>query len=268
MVSLLVLLLTVCCYAQVTSKRIPQPKCEQYIYERLRNYFDINEEKPTQIINKTNGLEPWQSRTQKILIGNHSVEWIDEVTEKDSRSSVKINGELIAIADKVTTNKPDGDDTFTLDMIGEWRQVKLYDLYDQTIIAISMGPRQCTGLMCGVGAQLWYDMKTKQKTFFGTYRTDFDVRLFRFTNEHALYVVSTSFDGDPHGVTGPSFVTYKLYKLQPGGQFQIQRNSAGVDYFIKHISFPEMKLQGSGTVKKRKVLKCDKMEQNWIRKIE
>ena len=259
-------LLSICGFAQVTNKRTSRPKCEQFIYEGLRHYFETNEERPAQIVNNTYDLELWESRTQKIVIGNHTVEWIDEVTKNSSRSSVKINGDLITLLDKTTTNKPDGDINFTLDMIGEWDQIKLFNLYNQTLIAISMRPRQCTGLMCGVGAQLWYDVKTKQKTYFGTYRTDSDVKLFRFTNEEAFYVVSTNFEGDPHGVTRSSVVKYELYKLQSNGQFQIQKNQAGVSYFIKHTSFPDMELVRS-TVKSRKVRIADSLEQNWLEKI-
>lgn len=264
---LLIGLLASCSVAQVASKRVLQPKCEQYVYERLHNFFRINEVRPTQIINNVNRLEPWQSRAQRIRIGDHTIDWITEVTRNSSRASVRINDELITIDDKVTTNMPDGDDPFTLNMIDEWDQVRLYDLYGKTMIAISMGPRQCTGLMCGVGAQLWYDVKTKQKTFFGTFRTESDPRLFRFTNEEDFHVVTTNFDGDPHGVTSPAVITYNLYKLQPSGQLQIQRNAAGREYFIRHTTFPDMELKGD-KVQKRKVSKCDKLEQNWMSKIE
>lgn len=179
---------------------------------------------------------------------------------------MRINGDLITLWDKTTTNMPEGGNKFTLDMVGEWDQIKLFNLYNQTIIAISMRPRQCTGLMCGVGEQLWYDVKTNQKTYFGTYRTDSDARLFRFANKETFYVVSTNFEGDPHGVTSPAVVTYKLYSLQPDGQFRLQNNSAGVNYFIRHTRFPKMELVRD-TLRLKKASTTDKLEQNWLEKI-
>jgi hypothetical protein len=261
-VLLFLFLLSTISFPQSISKRGAFQECDQFIDERLRDYFDRNEVPAAQIINNVAELGRWESRVQAIKVGNHTVEWIDDVTANDSQSSVRINGELIRLNDQVTLNAPDEINKFKLDMVGQWDQIKLYEFYEQTIIAISMTPRMCTGLMCGVGAQLWYDIKSKQKTFFGTYRTDSDVRLFRFPRENAYYTLATNFTGDPHAVTTPTVVTYELYKLETNGDFRIQKNARGVNYFIKHTSFPDMEIKGK-SVKRRKALKKDTIEQNW-----
>lgn len=233
-----------------------QPDCDPHIHERLQFYFGRNEVEPAQIINNTD-KDPgaWKSRTQKIVIGNHTVEWIDKVDKRTSESSVRINGDLVTLKDKLSVNAADGEQKIDMYVVDQWDQIKLYKLYDQEIIAITMSPRMCTGLMCSVGAQLYYDVKTKQKTFLGTYQTNFrEAKLYRFANGEANYVVSTKVDGDPHGGS-TSAVTYELYKVGSKGDIQIQKNPAGVNYFIKHTMFPETES------------KPDQIIQNWIEEI-
>lgn len=72
-------LLSVVCCGQVTTKATAKMKFEPFIFERLRNYFETNEERPSHIVNNTYDLKLRESRTQKITIGDHIVEWIDEV---------------------------------------------------------------------------------------------------------------------------------------------------------------------------------------------
>lgn len=249
-------------FAQSTSIRRIQPNCEPFIYERLRNYFDVNEVKPTQVINNLDDLGLWESKTQKVKIGEHVVEWIDVVEKITARSNIKINGELIELKDQSTANTPDEDSRFTADMTNRWDTIRLYEFYDQTIIGISMSSRICTGLSCSVGIQMWYDLKSKQRTFLGTFRTEGDVRMFRYPREDAFYTVSTNFKGDPHGVTSPSEITYKLYRLNPDGRFTIQRDTKGQDFYIYHKIFPDRILKGERVVSRRK--KCEQLKQNWV----
>ncbi|MEP7213780.1 MAG: hypothetical protein ABI791_11920 [Acidobacteriota bacterium] len=260
--SLLLLLST-----PILSQRSPRlafrPSCGQFVYERLRNYFEINEERPLQVVNNKGDLGRWESKIETLRIGEQTVEWIDEVSGNSSRSSVRINGELISLDKQTTLNAPDEDQKFRLDMVGQWDQIKLWELGEQTIIAIAMSPRACTGLMCGVGVQLWYDVKSKQKTYFGTYRTDSDVSLFRYPRGNSYYVVGTNFKGDFHGLTAPIVITYELFGLAPNGQFKVRTNPKGVKYFIRHTTFAERELTGE-TVTRRRVQKEDSLEQNWL----
>lgn len=231
-------------------------KCDPLINERLSDYFERSQEKPAQIINNVDNPGLRESKTKTIKIGNHTVEWIDKVGLRDRESSVKINGDLILLKDKKSVNSADGSETLELNFVGRWDQIKLYQLYNQEIIGIAMSAEMCTGLMCSVGAELLYDVKTKAKTFFGTFRVNSEVKLFRFPNEEAYYYVSKNFSGDPHTETSPAVVTYELRRLDSDGTFQIQKKPKSGNYFIKHTTFPA------------KEQKIDSLEQNWIEKFD
>lgn len=257
------------CATRVASTSVDAPvasDCQPYFAERLRAYFDLHEVKADQILNNDSDSGPLKSGTETIKIGRHEIEWIDSIQGMKAESKVRINDELILLNGEQSVNAADGEAKIDMQVVAEWRQVKLYKLLDQELIAVGMGPKSCTGLMCGVGAQLWYDVKSKQKTFFGTYRTDFDVRLFRFTNDNLYQLVSTNFAGDPHGTTGSATITYELYELQPDGKFQIRKNAAARKYFIKLTSFPDSEFDGD-RVRKLKRVKPDSLEQNWIEKL-
>lgn len=240
--------------------------CGPSVSERIRKYFDGEEIRPTQIVNNTGDLGRWKSKTSTIKIGDHTIEWIDKVGKLTEESSVKIDGELITLKDKKGVNNADEDRPISFDSVGQWDQIKLYKLYDLDVIGITMGPRSCTGLMCGVSAQLMYDVKTKQKTYFGTFRTDDETRLFRFTNENDYYYIAKNFDGDPHGDTAPQVITYELYKREPSGKFVVQKNATGEKYYIKHTILTDMEFDGDKVIPNKDLLP-DKLELNWIKKI-
>ena len=241
--------------------------CGPSVAERLQNYFDNEEIRPTQVVNNIEDTGAWKSKTSTIRIGNHTIEWVDTVGRRDSESSIKIDGEMIALKDKRSTNQADGDRPIDLRDIEQWDQIKLYKLNEGDVVGITMLPRSCTGLMCGVAAQLIYDVKTKQKTYFGTFRTDDETRLFRITSGNDYYYVSKNFNGDPHGLTSPQVITYELFKREKSGRFVVQKNAAGEKYYIRHTVFPDMEFKG-GDVVPKKELSPDTLEQNWIEKIE
>lgn len=195
--------------------------------------------------------------------GAQTIQWIDDVSTKSSRSSIRINGELISLGEQKTLNIPVEDWDFTLGMVNQWDQIKLYEFGDQTIIAVSMSQRACTGLGCSIGAQIWYDVNTKQKTYFGTYRSDPDVRLFYLPESQGYFLISTHFEGDPHHVTAPAVMRYEFYKLQTDGSFRVQTDAKGKNYFLKHTSFPDAEFSGDKIVEK-KARTPDCLEQNWV----
>jgi len=255
----LVVLISAFCNAQVVKQT---NQCEPFIYERLRNYFDINELSPTQVINNDLDLGRWESRTQKVSIGNQTIEWIDEVeARRGAKSSLRINGELIPLGGKETINAPDEDRKLKLSVANQWNQIKLYRIGEQILIGISMGPRMCTGLMCSVGVQLWYDVRSKRKTFFGTYRSDSDVRLFRWREK--IYTVTTNFQGDPNRVTSPGIMRYEMYGLESAGHFQFEKDTRGIPYFIKHTQYIDTELKGGESVRQKQA-QMDSLEQNWV----
>lgn len=242
-------------------------ECESSIDERLRNHFERFEERPTQIINNTEGISV-RSRATNIRLGDHKIEWIETVDKKGVRAAeIKVNGDLIKFNGLESINNIDEDSKIEVNWVNSWHQIRLYKLGDRDLITVEMIQQGCTGIGCGVSVQLIYDLKTKTKSFFGTYRTDSQARLFRFTSEVEYFFVSKSFTGDPHGVTRPAVVTYELYALRPNGQFQLQKTPGGNRYFIKHTVFPDREFEGD-TVKQKKQLIPDTLEQNWIKPVE
>ncbi len=257
----LIVLTSALCNAQALRRT---SRCEPFIYERLRSYFEINELRPMQVINNDLDLGRAESRIQKISVGDQNLEWIDEVHAESWKVSVRINGELIPLWDKETINTPDENMKLQLSVADQWRQIKLFRIGDQTMLGISMSSRSCTGLMCSVGAQLWYDLKSKRRTFFGSYRSDSDVRLFQ--SREKIYTVTTNFQGDPHRVTNPAVMRYEMYGLDSDGRFQLEKDRRGVPYFIKHTQFINGELGRAATTRKKR-LQFDSLEQHWIENV-
>jgi hypothetical protein len=258
---LLVHLLAALSNAQVSQR---PTQCNLFIYERLRNYFDINELRPVHVINNDWDLGRWESHTQTLSIGNQKVEWIEEVEARSWKITVRINGDDILLSDESSTNAPEGDVKLPLSVVGEWNQIKLFRIGDQTVIGITMGPRQCTGLMCGIGVQLWYDVRSKRKTFFAAYRSDSSVRLIQAKEK--VYTVTTNFHGDPHGVTSPAIMRYELYRLDSTGRFEQAKDQGGRPYFIKHTQYPAREFRVD-RISRKKPAKADSLEQNWIENV-
>ncbi len=247
------------------SQKPKQRVCGPTVNEKLIQYFGTSETKPDQIINNTHYLDNSPSKPEVIKIGGHIVEWITDPAKVRSEVAVKIDGELIALANLESKNAADGDQKFNFDLIGEWRQIKLYRLYTHDIVGLTLGPEMCTGLMCGVATQLFFDVKLKKVTAFATFRADEEVRLHRLTNEENYYYVSKTFDGDPHGIEKAS-ITYQAYRLLPSGDFQLATSSLGKPYFLKHTYYPDvfdLKIK-----KYRPAGKPDELEQKWIQRID
>jgi hypothetical protein len=249
-----------------TAQTKGERNCGPTVNESLTNYLRLNEVTPTQIINNTEDPGLWMSVSEMIKIGDHSIEWVTDVTKTASESYVKINGQIISFKGLVSVNEADEDSKITGEMIDQWDQLTLYKLGEQEIIGITAGPRSCTGRMCGVGAQLIYDTKTKKATFFGTFRTYEKVKLFRFKGDKPVYYfLAKRFDGDPHDNDKAS-VTYFPYLLKPDGELVLQRNKRKQPYFIKHTYYPNQ--FDSRTRKSKPALKADILEQDWIEKID
>lgn len=241
--------------------------CGPSAAERIRRYFDDKEIRPTQVINNTADLGRWTPKTSTIKIGTHTIRWTDKLVKLHGEATVRIDGELIVLKNLRSLNNANGNLPIDFRAVDQWDQIKLYKISGGDAIGITMHPRICTGLMCGVAAQLMYNVKKKQTTYFGTFRTDDETRLFRITNLNDYYYVSSNYDGDPGGLTTPQVVTYELYKLQPNGKFVVQSNPAGERYFIKHTTFPDMEFDGVITVQKKEIM-ADTLETNWINKID
>ena len=228
-------------------------------------YFDTAEVTPKQVVNNTD-TGRWESKTETIKVGDHTVKWAFNVKGQIPHSMLSIDGEPISFAGIASTNDAEETSKISLsDYSDEWRQIKLYELYPKEFITITMGPKTCTGLSCGIATQLIYDTSSKTKTFFGTFRTDWEVRFFRFTGEVEYFYLSKRFGGDPHG-EGEASVTYDLYKLRPDGGFEKQNDGKGDPYLIKHTHYPD--IFDANTRTSRPTGKADILTQHWIEKID
>jgi hypothetical protein len=248
------LLASLCGMAQTSSRKTSFDSC---LDEKLERYFSQREIRARHIVNNDLDPEPTKASADKIEISSVVVEWIVTPREKFKVDiAIKINGQRIELKDQPPINLADEERTIGPELIDTWDQIRLYDLGgDRKIVAITLRPGMCTGLMCGVSAQLYFDIKSKRSSFFGSYRTDGEAKLYSFGGDGESFVVATNFTGDPHGTVAPATVTYELYRLLPDGRFVRAGNASGALYFVKHVQQPEKSKIG------------DAVEDRWIERI-
>jgi len=235
--------------AQTSSTKTSSDSC---LDEKLERYFSQQEMRAKHIVNNEIDPGPAKGGTERIEFGGIVFEWIATPREKHNvEITIKINGHRIELKDQKALNLADEDQPIGPEVLSTWDQVKLYDLGDdRKVIAVTLRPGMCTGLMCGAAAQLYFDLKTKQTSFFGTYRTDGEAKLSLFGQDRGqALVVATNFSGDPHGTVSTGIVTYEPYRLLQNGRFALEK------YFIKHVRQPDKSTIG------------DTVEDRWIERI-
>jgi len=214
------------------------------IDDKLNRHFDLYRLKPSIEIKNIEGNQT------DIRIGKHKIKWFDT----DVETKIKINNDLFTLKDKVTLNIV-WDNKDSVDFANNWNEIKLYKHNGKEYIGIRMTFAPCNGLGCSVQYFLIYDITTKSKNFFGTFRTDDNLELFDFSNDDKIDYVSKSFNGDAHGSTPIEFI-YELYSLDANGQFKEQRDKSGLIYQIKRMTFPNDSKKG------------DELSDHWITKIK
>jgi hypothetical protein len=204
-----------------TQKKLPQYKLS--VEERLKNYFYGREIVPSIIVNNT------ERDQTKIQLENNKVEWIRN--EKDIK--IKINQDLFTLEGKKTINGLQGDNNYeAVNFANNWEQIKFYKFGNRQLIGISMGNEPCTGIGCSVAFQLIYDLKTKTKTFFGTYRIEREINLYDFKNDGTIDYLGKTYIGESDGVAVEINNIYKLYSMDEKGVFHPQFNNKQKPYFI------------------------------------
>lgn len=236
--------LTTSCNNSKTEKIIKQTQNETSqitVDDRLNNYFYNYEIEPSIIINNTEGNQT------SIELGNHKIKWID--TEDETK--IRIDNELFTLKDKITLNTIWGNKD-SVDFANNWDEIKLFKYNQIELIGIRMSFKPCTGLGCGIDYFCIYDLKSKTKNFFGQYRIDRKMALYHFDNE--LSFVSKTYRESANDSRVEHF--YKLFSMNETGQFSEKKNSNGLTYWIKRITFPDDTIS-------REIL-----EENWIQKIK
>lgn len=194
------------------------------VEEKLKSYFYGREIVPAIIVNN---IERDQT---KIQLENNKIEWIGN--EKETK--IKINDDLFTLNDKKTLNSVDGENDYAdVDFGNNWEQIKFYKFGDRQLIGITIGNEPCTGIGCSVAFQLIYDLKTKSKTFFGTYRIEREVNLYDFKNDGTIDYLGKTYIGESDGVAEEISNVYKLYSMNEKGVFHQQLNNKQKPYFIK-----------------------------------
>jgi hypothetical protein len=220
----------------------PEPT-EISIHEQLRTYIDKHRITPSITVNNSEGNQT------DIQLSNHKIKWIN--TENEIK--IEIDNDIFSIMDKITLNNvQDSEDS--VNFANNWDEIKLYKYDDREIVGIRMLNAPCTGIGCSVNYYLIYDLKTKTKNFFGTFRTDNELALYDFRKDGKVDYLSKSFIGDAQGSTQMKFI-YELFSMQPNGQFKQQKDTNGKAYQIIQTTFPE------------DTTKTDLFEQDWIEKI-
>lgn len=232
---------------QQTEKQLTKAEflvIETAILDKLKQHFEAHKIKPSVQINNTEGNQT------DIQLANHKIKWFD----KDDETKIKIDNDLFTLKDKVTLNNVNYGKV-SVDFSNNWDEIKLFKHNDREYIGIRMSFAPCVGLGCSVDFFLIYDVKTKTKNFFGTFRTDRELELFNYGNDEKIDFVAKTHNGSANGST-PIEHIYELYSMDTNGQFKVQKDSSGLTYQIKHTFFPN------------DTTKTDKLTEHWITKIK
>ncbi len=205
-------------------------------FEKLNNYFDLYKLTPSIVVNNIDN--------DNVLaeIGNHKIKWIDS----DDETKIKIDDDLFSFKDELSFN-----DKSRIDFVNNWDQIQLYKFNGKEIIIIRMSFYPCNGLGCSADYFLFYDVSSKGKSYFETFRTNREIELFNFNNDDKIDYVSKTFKGDYHDAT-PIETIYELFSLEKDGKFKLQKDKKGLKYQIKITTFPE------------KLNKIDEYSEYWI----
>lgn len=251
---LLILTLFISCKNDKTQNTIPAFKKilsakstekinpEQTIEDRLKIHFELNRITPSIIINNT------ENNQTEIQLSNHKIKWLNT----DNETKIRIDNDLFTLKDKVTLNK-EKEDNDSKDVANNWDVIKLYKHNDREYIGIRMSFVPCTGLACSVNYFLIYDVKTKTKNLFSTFRTDNELELFDFGNDDKIDYVSKTYIEQSDAVTQEIINFYELYSIEINGKFNLQVDNQNKPYFIKRTFNDETNKEIE-----------EKFEQHWI----
>ncbi len=245
LILILVAFLSIGCAAQkpidLKDEKPPEPPKEKKskikikklsVKEKLKYYFISREVKPSVIVNNVTD-SMLKNGEEVVNIADHKVVW-DFSSDKETK--IKIDGDAFSLKNQKTLNIVDSDKA-SVDFTNDWDQIKLFEFGDRKLIGISMVNNPCTGIGCRVMNYLIYDLKTKNKTFFGTYRfaLDREFGLFDFGNDGTLDFLSGTYDDGNDG-KGIEFKNiYQIFTMDDKGFFHVQTDIKGKPYFMKRV---------------------------------
>lgn len=198
---------------------------QKSINDSLANYLYNYEIEPQIIINNVDGKQT------SVFFLNHNIEWLNSEEE----TKIRIDNDLISLRKEVTLNKVRGDNVDSVNFANSWDQIKYFKLNNHEIIGVRMFFYPCTGLGCSVDYFLLYDVQHKTRNFFGTFRTDRELKLYHLNGNSQTDYLSKTYEGGTDGVAEEIAIVYKLFSLAENGRFVLQKNDQDKPYYIKHI---------------------------------
>ncbi len=215
------------------------------ISDKLKKYFELFRIKPSVEINNTDNQT-------EIQLGGHKIKWLND----DDETKIKIDNDLFSLNGYATLNLV-WDRKDSVNFANEWDEIKLFKHKNKEYIGIQISFFPCTGLACSVNYYLIYDVQTKSKNFFGTFRTGNELELFDFLNDDKIDYISKTYIGQSDGVAEEITHMYELYSMETTGKFSIQVDNNNKSYFIKRTFNAESNKEI-----------VEKFESNWITKIQ
>lgn len=197
------------------------------VKEKLESYILGAELEPWFIVNN---IDRPEEKTE-ITVGGHKIKWSSVFKEE---TKIDIDGDVFSLKDKLSLNSlQDGDGADEVDFANRWDQIKLFQVGDRQLIGISMFNHPCTGIGCSVSFFLIYDLKTKSKSFFGSFRVPLELKLYDFGNDGTIDFLGATYNDRNIYQTGEIEQIYGLYTMDEKGSFKVQSDKSGKKYFFK-----------------------------------
>lgn len=210
----------------------------------ISEYLESRKYKPTLIFNNTQ----YPNNKSNIRLADNEIKW----SEKDNGLEIIINGTKLNTSEKVTLNNVWGESVDSVNFANTVRQIKFYE--SDSLLGFVLTYEPCTGLGCSVNHQLIYDLKTKSESYFGRFRTGFELELYNFNQDSRIDFLSKTFYGrNEQMIDTTEFV---MYSQTENGNFQEFRTEEQHRFTFRHI-YSE---QNEDAI-------VEKFEENWIEKI-
>ena len=202
------------------------------IVDSLSDYFYKNEIEPEIIINNTGVIYGNYASKKEVSFLNHKIKWLDN----ESETTIQIDNDLFSLKKAVTLNDVEEGKVDSVDFANDWDQIKYFRSNDIELVGIRMSFYPCTGNGCSVSYFLLYEFKRKTKNYFGTYRTDDELKLYHFNNnsQYDVDYLSKTYNDLTDSSGEKTEVDYELFSLSDKGTFILQKDKQATPYTITH----------------------------------
>jgi len=156
----------------------------------------------------------------------HKISW----KELEKGIEITIDGNSVNTCGKQTSNAVWGSGVDNVN-VNYLQQVNIYE--DECLMGFVLTYIPCTGLGCSVNYQLIYDLKTKQESYFGRFRTGFEFELYNFNSDKKPDYLSKTFYG--RNALGVDTTEFVLYSKTEHGTFEEFKSANQERYWFKHI---------------------------------